>query len=131
MIYLIYHPKTILVHRMHRSIGVKSYSSFIISCPPLRSKPLTFPWNLQSVHQAKSHLLHFSHMTPCHVSCNELLCPIHLWTISCVFWFKHMLVYLKLSLNYQKNHTRTFQWGDSNSTAMHVSLRTIWCCQIL
>ena len=56
------------------SIGVKSCSSFTAT-RSIAPKPPTCPSRLQPIHQTKSclDLLHLSHMTQCHVSCNELL----------------------------------------------------------
>ena len=72
-----YHHVTVLVHRswlhllftvafVHRRQVLLKLHRHAVHC----SKAFTCPSHLQSIQQAKSclDLLHFSHMTPCHVS---------------------------------------------------------------
>jgi hypothetical protein len=99
--------------------------------PSVPSHHSTCPSHLQLVRRAKSclDLLHLSHMTQCHVSCamssfitcvslatiqamsplwHMLLTHMYLWINHLCISLKHILVHLKLSLNYQ-NQTKTFQ----------------------
>jgi hypothetical protein len=87
------------------SFSAKSCSSFTATWS-IALKPPTCHSCLQLVHQAKSchDLLHLSHMTQCHVSCNELhhhMCepcniskPFHLHGIGCshmmYLWTNHL-----------------------------------------
>ena len=99
--------------------------------PSAPSQYSTCPSHLQPVRRVKSclDLLHLDHMTPCHVSyamSSFITCvslapnPRHLhrhgmscshkylWTNHLCISLKHILVHLRLSLNYQ-NQTRTFR----------------------
>jgi hypothetical protein len=111
------------------SIDAKSCSSFTVRWS-IAPKPPTCPSHLQPVHQAKSclDLLHLIHMNPCHISyvMSSFMCEpykisksfhlygidcshmMYLWTNHLCISLKHILVHLRLSLNYQ-NQTTTFQ----------------------
>ena len=117
---------------LHHCIGpsVPSLCSSFTTTRSIAPKPPTCPSRLQLLHQAKPclDLLHLSHMTPCHVSyaissfitcvsfatflshfnLHAICCAhIYLWTNHLCISLKHILVHLRLSLNYQ-NQTRTF-----------------------